>query len=39
LGVRRNAPLDEIKKAYKKLALKYHPRANPGDSVAEKLFL
>lgn len=39
LGVKRNASLDEIKRAYKQLALKYHPRANPGDEQAEKQFL
>lgn len=37
--MRRGAPLDDIKKSYKKLALKYHPRANPGDKEAEKHFL
>ncbi len=37
--MRRNAPLDEIKRAYKKLALKNHPRANPGDKQAEERFL
>jgi len=39
LGVRRNAPMDEIKRAYKTLALKYHPRANLGNKEAEEQFL
>jgi molecular chaperone DnaJ len=38
LGVRRNAPLDEIKSAYRQLALKYHPDRNPGDKIAENEF-
>lgn len=38
LGVARNASRDDISKAYKKLARKYHPDLNPGDKSAENSF-
>jgi len=38
LGIERSASADEIKKAYRKQALKYHPDRNPGDKEAEEKF-
>lgn len=39
LGVDQDTELNDIKKAYRKLTLKYHPDKNPGDKIAEEMFL
>jgi curved DNA-binding protein len=38
LGIKKDASQDDIKKAYRKLARKYHPDVNPGDKAAEERF-
>jgi len=39
LGVKQDATMDEIKRAYRQLAKKYHPDKNPGDEKAAKRFV
>jgi molecular chaperone DnaJ len=38
LGVGRDAPEEDLKKAYRRLAMKYHPDRNPGSAEAEAQF-
>ena len=39
LGLNKNATMDQIKEAYRKLALQYHPKANPGNEEAHQKFV
>ena len=38
LGLKRSPPTEEVKKAYRQMAVKFHPDKNPGDATAEVRF-
>lgn len=39
LGLSKNATFDDIKNAYRKLSIKYHPKNNPNDETAHNKFI